>query len=227
MLRNRVRTSTGALTVMLFLLAGNVIASPANAATTLPAAASIAPPVTSGVDQVTLKPQQQVEINALAAASDYKSKRFLVQAAVKGGAGASSIADFAAVLRDQGWTVVGSVTAQPSTLARQSIAAAIAACKGKNGYNGYYFPWGWQFGLNSCNTNKLIAGVGLGAAGAVVVTAALVAGGATATAAPIAGLVAAVIGFGAAALRVCQAFSSNGGIWLNVGGTPQASCWGQ
>ena len=58
-------------------------------------------------------------------------------------------------------------------------------------------------------------------------TAALVVIGAGAAAVPIGGLVAAVNIFGGAAIATCQAFSSNGGIWLNIGGSPAASCWGQ
>ena len=88
----------------------------------------------------------------------------------------------------------------------ESVSVALA-CTGFQGYHGYYFPWGQQFGFNSCETTKLIAAVGLGAAGATVVTAILVAAGVTAFVGAIAGVVTAVIAFGAAAIAACQAYS--------------------
>jgi hypothetical protein len=191
-------------------------------------AANAAPqtPVVSGGTPITLTVQEETDIAAEIGSTDTEALVFDADAAAQGGATSQSIADYAAVLESAGWTVIGTVNAAPSA-GSSRVAALAARCSGSNGYHGYYVPWGYQFGANSCNTSKVIAAAGLGTAGAGAVTAALVLIGVGAVAAPIAGLVAAVIGFGAAALATCQAFSSNGGIWLNIGGYPAASCWGQ
>ena len=182
--------------------------------------------VQSDAQPVILTPTQVKDIEAEVAATDYDAQTFNALVAAKKGASAQGIADYATVLRDQGWTIIGSTKAASDT-AKKVSAIAKASCKGFNGYHGYYFPWGSQFGVNSCNTAKLIAGAGLGTAGAGAVAAVLGLIGATGVGLPIAALAAALIGFGAAAIAACQAFSSNGAIWLNLGGTPTVSCWGQ
>jgi hypothetical protein len=108
------------------------------------------------------------------------------------------------------------------------MAINAASCRGSNGSHGYYFPWGAQYGFNSCNTSKLIADVGLGSAGGGVILAGLALGGVVSGGAST--LVAAVLAVGVAGLIACQANSSKSAIWLNVGGTVGVlgmSCWGQ
>lgn len=175
--------------------------------------------------EIILSDQQQLDLEATLAAVDTANKQFDAAAAAKAGASDQGIADFAAVLSAYGWTVSGAVDAPSAGV--ESIAEAARACTGYVGYHGYYPPWGQQFGLNSCQTSQVIAAVGLGAAGAGVVSGILVAVGVTAIVGAISGIVTAVLAFGAAAVAACQAFSSNGGIWLNVAGSPPVSCWGQ
>lgn len=230
----KTKTLVSLAAISALLLGGFVFAGPANAATqsTSPHGASVevgrftSSPATGAAQPATLTPQELKDVNAVLAASNTITHRFDATTAARAGASATVVADAAAVLSNSGWTVAGAVKADTSVASHVVIAAA-ARCAGKNGFNGYYYPWGYQFGANSCNTSKIIAAVGLGAAGAGVVTAALVLIGVTAVAAPVAGLVAAIIGFGAAALVTCQVFSSNGATWINLGGTPVASCWGQ
>jgi hypothetical protein len=192
------------------------------AAPTTANAAEVVPPQPSG-DTVQLTDEQLHDVEQLAAASDYDARTFDADAAAAAGATEQGIADFAAVLESEGWTIDGAVNGSASA---QSLSVALA-CTGFQGYHGYYFPWGWQFGFNSCETSKLIAAVGMGAAGATVVTAILVAAGVTAFVGAIGALVTAVIAFGAAAIAACQAYSSKSAIWGNVGGTPAFSCWSQ
>jgi len=176
---------------------------------------------------VTLSPSQIRDIEANVAATNQSKRTFNALSASKNGASEQSIADYATVLSSQGWLVVGATTS-PSLAAQKIATAAKASCKGFSGYHGYYVPWGAQYGINSCNTAKIIASAGLGTAGAAGVAAVLTVIGATGVGLPISVIAAAVIGFGAAALITCQAFSSNGAIWLNIGGlAPSISCWGQ
>jgi hypothetical protein len=236
MLVSKVKLLVSLVATSAVLLGGIAFAGPASAATPLPNQpavsgnlAKLGPhPTAAVVKPVVLTAQQTLDTNAVFAASDQTTHRFDAASALRAGASATAVADAdaAAILADSGWSVAGTVTAKASAAAQLVIAAA-AACAGRNGYHGYYVPWGYQFGANSCNTSKIIAAVGLGAAGAGVVTAALVLIGVTVVAAPIAALVTAIIGFGAASLIVCQTFSSNGATWINLLGTPIASCWGQ
>lgn len=190
-----------------------------------PGSYSDTPPYDTGVagtPPVTLTAEQRADVNGILAATDTGSGTFSAADAVAAGASEQAAADAGAIYSAAGWVVTGG-TVSPSESANVS-AAQLAACSGFSGPHGWYFPWGSQFGLDSCQTSQLIASVGLGAAGAGAVTAILVATGAGAIAG---GIVTAVIALGAAAFTACQAYSSNGAIWLNLGGSPAVSCWGQ
>jgi hypothetical protein len=172
-----------------------------------------------------LSAAQTRDINALYLGINSTQHGFDANLAARAGASDQSIADAATVLAAGGWTISGA--AKVATASTLTVSAA-AACRGYNGSHGYYFPWGAQYGFNSCNTNKLIADVGLGAAGGGAILAGLALGGIITGG--VASLIAAVIAVGVAGLRVCQANSSNGAIWLNVGGVvgvATMSCWGQ
>jgi hypothetical protein len=172
-----------------------------------------------------LSAAQTVDLNALSAGISTTKHDFDANAAAQAGASKQSIADVATVLAAGGWTITG---AAPSVAASPMAVAAAASCAGYNGSHGYYFPWGSQYGFNSCNTNKLIADVGLGSAGGGVILAALALGGVASGG--VSTLIAAVLALGIAGLVACQANSSNGAIWLNVGGSVGVlgmSCWGQ
>lgn len=175
--------------------------------------------------EVVLSTQQVLDVEATAAASDFMTKVFDASAAAEGGASEQGIADFAAVLVASGWEIEGEV-GQASPSALQS-ASALLACNGYSGYHGFYPPWGQQFGLNSCQTEQIIAAATMGAAGAGIIAGILTAVGVTAIVGAIAGIVTGVIAFGAGALAWCQSTSSYRAIWLNVAGTPIVSCWAQ
>jgi hypothetical protein len=169
---------------------------------------------------VTVSAADTRDINALTASFDTNRHVFDANAAEKSGASKQSIADASTVLAAAGWTVRGSVTGTASTMA----VMAASSCRGFNGYHGLYFPWGTQYGLNSCNTTKLIADVagGAGSAGLIATILAVTGvGGVTA------GVIAAILAFGAGALGVCQGNSNIGAIWLNLSGVPPVSCWSQ
>lgn len=179
------------------------------------------------VPEVQLTAQQVTDVNAIAAASDAETNTFDVAEASKLGATDQAVADAATMLTSNGWTIDGSPTMTASDEALD-IAAIATSCAGISGYTGYWWPWGHQLALDSCQTSQLIAAVFAGAGAAGVVTAVLIAAGATAIAAPIAGIVAAVLTFGGAALQLCSAASApKYAIYLNVLGSPAVSCWGQ
>lgn len=214
------------------LLGSLVVATPASATTEAPSRATkadVRPDAStqkSVVRPVKLTAQQVLDVNAISAASYAATRTFDATAALAAGASADSVAGAAAVYLSGGWAVRGEVPADTAAGAT-ALISALAACAGRNGYRGYFFPWGSQFAANSCNTSKLIAAAALGAAGAGVLAGVLTLIGVTAIATPIATVVAMVLGFGAAAMAACQAFSPKSAIYLNVGGSPVASCWGQ
>ena len=225
LLRNP-RVAASLLTTVAVLLSGLAFASPANAAQSANNPPSPSTIVTGSSKQVQLTAQQTMDANAIFAATNYTTRRFDAVAALAAGASSSAVADAAAVAVTEGLTVVGPLTAKPSASV-QTVVAAAAKCTGKNGYHGFYAPWGYQFGANSCNTQKLAQVLALGAAGSGAIAVILGAIGVTAAIVPVTAVIAALLGFGSAAIATCAVFSSNGGIWINVLGTPPASCWGQ
>jgi hypothetical protein len=192
----------------------------------LPVGASAATQDDQGsLSEVVLSAQQLLDVEQTAAASNSITKVFNASAAADAGASEQGIADFASVLIASGWDVEGEV-GEASSAALES-AAALAACNGYSGYHGFYPPWGQQFGLNSCQTEQIIAAAAMGTAGAGIITGILTVIGVTAIVGGIAAIVTGVIGFGAGALAWCQSTSSYRAIWLNVAGTPIVSCWAQ
>lgn len=181
--------------------------------------------------EAVLSEAQIAELEALYESTDSASRTFDAAAAVASGATEQGTADYASVLVAEGWAVQGE-TVEP-TAATQSIASALAACTGRSGYTGYY-GWGWQWGLNSCQTDTLIAAVNLGAGGATAVGAVFAAIGLIPGAAPVAvpvavvsGAVAAVIAYGSLGLNVCKTASYGvHAIYLNLYYT-SVRCWGQ
>ncbi|WOF23632.1 hypothetical protein N8K70_02830 [Microbacterium betulae] len=175
----------------------------------------------------TLTAEQAAELDALESATDFGAKTFDIGAAEDTGASAQGIADFAHVLETQGWTTIGGgLTVSPSTATAQIIATAAAACTGKSGYTGFYGAF-WQWALNSCQTDTLIAGVAAGAAGAGAVAAVFAAVG-VAPAAGVSTAIGALVGANAAFLTVCKTASYGvHAIYLNAYVTGGVGCWGQ
>ena len=193
------------------------------------AAASDARNPVPGTVEVQLTTQQTKDVEAIAFASDFTRSTFDATRAMSLGASPDSVADAAAVLAGNGWTIDGMATTRASEGASE-ISVMAAGCVGRSGYTGYWWWIGYQFALNSCQTAQLIAGVTLGAAGAGVITAILIVVGVTVMAAPIAGLVTSLLVLGAAALAFCSAASApKYAIYLNLLGYPPfaASCSGQ
>lgn len=171
-----------------------------------------------------LTAQEQIDVDAVLASTNADGTVFDADAALAAGALPETVDAVASAIQGNGGTVTSAYT--PNANAESLIAAAVA-CTGKSRYNGYFTPWGFQFAMNSCQADRVTAAVGLGAAAAGVITAVLLALKAPPKVLAASGLIAAIIAFGAAALAACKAFSSNGGIYLNVGGRPVVSCWGQ
>jgi hypothetical protein len=167
---------------------------------------------------------QQRDVDAVAIASDEHARTFDVAVARDNGASEAGITDFAEVIGASGWTVLGDYDRSHVS----DTARALKACAGASSYTGYHIPWGHQWALNSCETDTLIAGVKVVVAGGAATAAvALLAGKAGAPVALVAGAVAAIAGVGVAFLELCKTASSNDAIYVNVLGTPTASCWGQ
>lgn len=161
---------------------------------------------------------EEIAESLVSATSYGKTTSFDYEEAVANGVEPQVASDYAAVLGASSDLVTAG-----NELAPTETAAAAAACTGESRYVGYTF-WGFQWALNSCQTSQLIAAVGLGAGGIGTVTAMLAA---STTVPPVAAVAAAVVTLGGAFLATCQAFSSNGGIYLNSGNLSAPTCWGQ
>jgi hypothetical protein len=144
--------------------------------------------------------------------------------AIKLGAEPEIVHDYATTLVSEGGKVLNSGTWEGGRSAHSGLAQTAAACSGSNGYTGYYFT-GFQWALNSCNTDKLIALAGAGTASIGAIAAMLAVGAAPAAA--VTGVAAAIAAAGAGFLNVCKSFGSNGGIYVNSGNLSLPTCWGQ
>jgi hypothetical protein len=200
----------GLVALPLALILGLAIPTAASAAEDLPAQ--------------TLSEEQISNIEILTAATT-RGDELTFDAVLAGELGASpeSIAEYQAA-----FTQATSVGIDP--LVSRSLAddrtTALRACAGRSGYTGF-FPSGSQVALDSCQTAILIAGMGTAAAGGGVYAIASTLTVVGLPAAAVTGFVAALVAFGAGFVTICQAASSNGGIYLNSGGIIPPSCWGQ
>lgn len=211
---------------------GAIIGSLLTVGFVTPASAASPPPPTSPETAIVstgfaLTAGQEAELNALDAATSHALETFDPAAAAAAGASEAGIADYAYVLNSQGWTVVNEEfpTARASTVAIETAAAA-AACTGRSGYTGFYGAF-WQWALNSCQTDTLIAAVAAGGGGTAAIGGLLTALGvapAGAITAAVGGLVVAGSGF----LTVCKTASYGvHAIYLNAYVTGGVGCWGQ
>lgn len=206
---------TGVTSLTLLLLAGSVVASPADAATAFPVKPS--GNQTTSAAQVALVDLEIKSVSVMGGVSvfDYS-------AAVRLGVPAPEALKFAEGMKAGGGNVLGG----PSTLAAQSAAlsqavqSATSQCHGRNARSTYW--WGNQIALDSCNTSVLInsiwAGAGISAI-AGLISAWTVGGGA------VGALGAAILTVGAGALGICASWGH--GIYLNQVWTGQPGCWGQ
>lgn len=205
------------------LLASTLMAAPAHASE---APQPDTAPVTS---EVQLSAEQKADLQSLLAGIESTSGVFHADRALAAGVSESDVADFAASFEASGGTVSDLPSTTKSEISAQGkqIAMAAASCKGSRGYTGFY-GWGWQFALNSCDTDLLIAAVG-GAGTSYAALGGLIAvGGVTAPAGAVTIAVGGIIAAGAVPLSICKAASyGKKAIFLNayIGGG--IGCWGQ
>ncbi len=177
-----------------------------------------------------LTEQQTTDLNGLTSATEqYGSEEFDADKARSAGVSEASIADYARVLESAGWSVQGKVDLTQATSASTAAVDALSRCKGRSGYTGFWFPIGHQFAMNSCQTSQFIALLGLVVAGGAIGGLASFLSVLGAPVGAVSTIIAAFAGIGVGFAQVCQAYSSNGAIYVNSGGPPvfPPSCWGQ
>ena len=189
------------------LMATVFVASRASAVEVAPIEASPSAESPMLGPEATLSPADTAPLEILLDATDCEAGVFDAEQAVAAGASSSAVADFAATYRASG-EVATNLT--PNLLSSTSatgerIAAAASSCTSARGTTGF-FGWGWQWALNSCDTDLLIAalagGGGAATAGGGIVSAAGVTAPAGGNHSSGRGLVAAgagVVGIGKAA----------------------------
>lgn len=108
-----------------------------------------------------LTTQQQADVEAVSAAIDRESG-VLMLLLLETGLSEQGIADVAAVVDGMGGEVRGEAPIADASEEVGAMASTMSTCTAS--YNQYYIPWGHQWILDSCATDRLIAAVGLGAA---------------------------------------------------------------
>ena len=158
--------------------------------------------------EATLSPADKAQLEVLLNATNLEVGVFDAAQAVTAGASLVAVADYAATYEASGAVVANST---PNLLSSTSavgerLAAAALSCTGARGYTGFY-GWGWQWALNSCDTDLLMAAL---------------AGGGGATAA-VGGVISA-----AGVVGICKAASYEAkAIYPNAFVTGGVGCWGQ
>lgn len=180
--------------------------------------------VTDQTEGYQLTAAQQAEIDAVVIATDSDGQTFHTDVAREAGADEAAIADYAVILADAGWTIDGHYT---SVLASDTAIMAVAACTGVSKYNGYFFPIGYQWALNSCDTDTFIAALKVIVAGGSGVAAVALLTKVGAPVAAVSAAVAAIAGIGVAVTELCKTASPKKAVYINSGGTVPPSCWGQ
>ena len=168
--------------------------------------------------------EQQADIDAVVLGTDDQAQTFDADVARDAGADEEAIADYAVILADAGWTIIGDYSAGA---AGEIAQMAVAACTGVSQYNGYFFPIGYQWALNSCDTDTFIAALKVIVAGGGSTAAVALLTKVGAPVAAVAGAVAALAGLGVAVTELCKTASPKKAVYLNSGGTVPPSCWGQ
>ncbi len=197
-----------------------------------PAANAAEAPVEPVSAPAEISAEEQANLDALLAASDNTGDVavFDVDQALALGADEVATQEFATTFVEAGGTLADSASAESAKIAESSEASAmaVAACRGKTGFTGYYW-FGPQTALDSCLTTTFINGIAVAAAGGGTYAAASALTVAGLPAAAVVGVVAAVLGLGVAFLTICKDTSSVNAIYLNggVAGVVPPSCWAQ
>ena len=168
-------------------------------------------------------------MNSLTLNTNKRVMAGLAGLALATGASESDVADYAAAYQASGREVSNlSIRVQNQiTDTGERVAAAAAACTGSRGYTGFY-GWGWQYSLNSCDTDLLIAALFGGGSAVAAVGGVISAAGVTAPVGAITAAVGALIAAGAGPVSICKAASyTKKAIFLNVFVIGTVGCWGQ
>ena len=176
-----------------------------------------------------LTADQRVELEALVAATDPATAVFDADEALGAGVSDTAVADFAAAYQARGLGVsnLSPEVQGKTTAAGELIAASASSCTGARGYTGFY-GWGWQFALNSCDTDLLIAALAGGGGATAAVGGVISAAGVTAPAGAVTAAVGGLIVAGAGVVGICKAASYDAkAIYLNAFVIGNIGCWGQ
>jgi hypothetical protein len=219
---------TAGLAGMALALTATLVAAPAQAAEP---PAEQAPPTAAAplLGPVgTLTAAQSTEFEILLASTDATTGVFNAEQALAAGAPAPAVADYAAAFQASGQGVAN-VTPGLQAQATESGAqvAAAASCAGARGYTGFY-GWGWQWALNSCDTDLLIAALAGGGGSIAAVGGLISAAGVTAPAGAVTAAAGGLVVAGAGVVGICKAASyDTKSIYLNSFVAGGIGCWGQ
>ncbi|MGN7187735.1 hypothetical protein [Microbacterium enclense] len=224
--RRRLSGLAGTATALAVVVGFALAPSAAHAAeTTTPPSASA--PATG--PEASLSAADQAELETLLAATDSATGTFDAAKALGAGASEQAVADYAASYEAAGQNVTGlveTVRAQTSE-AGERVAAAASSCTGDRGYTGFY-GWGWQWALNSCDTDLLMAALAGGGGAVAAVGGVISAAGVTAPAGAVTAAAGGLVAAGAGIVSICKAASyEKKAIYLNAFVTGSVGCWGQ
>lgn len=223
---NRIMASVAG---MALVLAAGLVAAPAHAVETPPGVAppTAEAPLTGPVG--TLTAAQTTELEILLASTDASTGVFNADQALFAGASAAAVADFAVAYQAGGLkasNVDPGLQAQ-ATASGERVAAAAASCAGARGYTGFY-GWGWQWALNSCDTDLLMAALAGGGGSVAAIGGIISAAGVTAPVGAITAAVGGLVAAGAGVVGICKAASyDTKSIYLNAFVVGGVGCWGQ
>lgn len=225
--RHRLRTVATSTATALAVLIAVALPPQAAQATEPPVSPSATTPVMG--PEAALSAQEQRELQSLLSATDPSRGTFDVTKARDLGASEQAIADFATSYQAAGRSVLGlTVTTQiQRSDVGERVAAAAASCTGTRGYTGFY-GWGWQWALNSCDTDLLMAALAGVGGGTAAVGGIISAAGVTAPAGAVTAAVGGLIAAGAGVIGICKAASYEAkAIYLNAYVIGSVGCWGQ
>lgn len=224
--RRRLSGLAGTATALAVVVGFALAPSAAQASeTTAPPSASA--PATG--PEASLSAADQAELETLLAATDSATGTFDATKALGAGASEQAVADFATSYEAAGQHVTGldePLRAQTSE-AGERVAAAASSCTGDRGYTGFY-GWGWQWALNSCDTDLLMAALAGGGGAVAAVGGIISAAGVTAPAGAVTAAAGGLVAAGAGVVGICKAASyEKKAIYLNAFVTGSVGCWGQ
>jgi len=224
--RQRPSGLAGTVTALAVVVGVTLAPSAAQAVETSDPPSASAPAVGSAAS---LPAADQVELEQLLAATDGATGTFDATKALGTGANEQAVADYATSYRAAGQNVIGlpEPVREQASEAGGRVAAAASSCTGNRGYTGFY-GWGWQWALNSCDTDLLMAAVAGGGGAVAAVGGIISAAGVTAPAGAITAAAGGLVAAGAGIVGICKAASyEKKAIYLNAYLSGSVGCWGQ